>query len=520
MTRIQIYDTTLRDGSQAEGISFSLQDKLAITQRLDNLGFDYVEGGYPASNEKDAQYFQCVGELPLKHVRVCAFGMTRRKGIKAEEDEGLRSLLNSRAKTITIVGKSSLFQVTEVLRTNPDENLAMIHESIAHLVAQGREVIFDAEHFFDGWKADAKYSLTALKAAAVAGAKMAVLCDTNGGSMPEEILRAVRSVVESVGIPIGIHCHNDCELAVANSLAAVDAGATQVQGTINGFGERCGNVDLISVIANLALKKHGYELLIPDGVTHLTELSRFVYELLNMNFRSHQPFVGKSAFAHKGGMHVSGIARNTAAYEHIEPEAVGNERRVLVSELSGRSNLLALTARHKIPNDSKLMDKILAQVVSLEHAGYQFEAADGSFDLLVRKSLGTYRPHFERLSYHVNVETNARGEIRTEATVKIRIGDQIHHEVAEGDGPVNALDAAMRKALNSHFPALQKLHLVDYKVRVINSEAATAAGVRVVIESQDETDVWGTVGVSENVIEASWIALVDSFEYCLWKHEE
>ncbi len=520
MPRIEIYDTTLRDGSQAEGISFSLQDKLAITERLDCLGFDYVEGGYPASNEKDAQYFQRVRELDLKHVRVCAFGMTRRKGVKAEDDDGLKSLIDSHAKTITIVGKSSLFQVTEVLRTNAEENLAMIGESIAHLVAQGREVIFDAEHFFDGWKADAAYSISALKAAAEAGAKRVVLCDTNGGSMPEDIVRAVRNAIESLTVPVGIHCHNDCELAVANSLAAVDAGASQVQGTINGFGERCGNVDLISVVANLALKKSGYDLLIPGGVAHLTELSRFVYEILNMNFRSHQPFVGKSAFAHKGGMHVSGIARNTSAYEHIVPELVGNERRVLVSELSGRSNLVAMTQRHKIPNDSKLMDSILAQVVALEGAGYQFEAADGSFDLLVRKCIGTFRPHFERLSYRVNVETNARGEIRTEATVKIRIGDEICHEVAEGDGPVNAIDAAMRKALNGHFPALQKLHLIDYKVRVINSEASTAAGVRGVIESQDETDVWGTVGVSENVIEASWIALVDSFEYKLMKDEE
>jgi 2-isopropylmalate synthase len=520
MPRIEIYDTTLRDGSQAEGISFSLVDKLAITERLDAIGIDYVEGGYPASNEKDAQYFQRARELPLKHARVCAFGMTRRKGIGAEEDDGLRALLDSGAKTITIVGKSSLFQVTEVLRTTADENLAMIAESIAFLVSNGREVIFDAEHFFDGWKADCVYSLAALRAAAEAGAARCVLCDTNGGSMPEEVGRAVREVVQSLAVPVGIHCHNDCELAVANSLAAVDAGATHVQGTINGFGERCGNVDLISVMANLALKKQGYDLLIPDGVKRLTELSRFVYETLNMNFRSHQPFVGKSAFAHKGGMHVSGIARNTAAYEHIEPELVGNERRVLVSELSGRSNLVAMTQRHKIPNDSALMDAILSQVVTLENAGYQFEAADGSFDLLVRKCLGTFRPHFERLSYHVNVETNAAGEIRTEATVKIRIGDEVRHEVAEGDGPVNALDAAMRKALNGHFPALRKLHLVDYKVRVINSEAATAAGVRVAIESQDETDVWGTVGVSENVIEASWIALVDSFEYLLHKNDE
>jgi 2-isopropylmalate synthase len=318
---------------------------------------------------------------------------------------------------------------------------------------------------------------------------------------------------------VGVHCHNDCDLAVANSLAAVDAGAVHVHGTINGFGERCGNADLISVAANLALKKQGYDVLTPAGLEHLTELSRFVYETLNMNFRTNQPFVGKSAFAHKGGMHVSGVSRVTASYEHIEPERVGNERRVLVSELSGRANLVALTGRHGIPSDSKLMDKILARVVSLESAGYQFEAADGSFDLLVRRSLDTFRPHFERLSYHVSVETNAEGEIRTEATVKIRIGDVVRHEVAEGDGPVNALDAAMRKALEGSFPALRKLHLVDYKVRVINSEAATAAGVRVVIESQDEDDVWGTVGVDENIIEASWIALVDSFEYKLHKDE-
>jgi 2-isopropylmalate synthase len=520
MKRIEIYDTTLRDGSQAEGISFSLQDKLALTERLDSMGFDYIEGGYPASNEKDAQFFQRVADRKLKHAQVCAFGMTRRKGVKAADDDGLRSLLAARTKTITIVGKSSLFQVTEILRTTPDENSAMIRESIAHLVSEGRNVLFDAEHFFDGWKFDACYTMQALKAAVEGGAKMVVLCDTNGGTMPEEVAGIVKEVVAKIGVPVGIHCHNDCELAVANTLAAIDAGAIHAQGTINGFGERCGNVDLISVLANLALKKQGYEVLQPGNIMRLTELSRFVYETTNMSFRPHQAFVGKSAFAHKGGMHVSGIARHTSAYEHIVPELVGNERRVLVSELSGRSNLVAMTARHKIPNDSALMDKILTQVVALENSGYQFEAADGSFDLLVRKCAGTFHPHFERMSYHVNVETNAAGEIRTEATVKIRIGDVIRHEVAEGDGPVNALDAAMRKALNGHFPSLTKLHLVDYKVRVINSEASTAAGVRVVIESQDETSTWGTVGVSENVIEASWIALVDSFEYELCKLDE
>jgi 2-isopropylmalate synthase len=428
--------------------------------------------------------------------------------------------VGSHAGTITLVGKGSIFQAVEVLRTSAEENVAMIADSVGYLVGAGRQVIFDAEHFFDGWKLDAGYAIATIRAAVAAGARMVVLCDTNGGAMPEEIALVTRAVVEALPVPVGIHCHNDCDLAVANSLAAVDAGAVQVQGTVNGFGERCGNADLIAVIANLAIKKQGLDVLVPGGIEHLTELSRFVYETVNMNFRTNQPFVGKSAFAHKGGMHVSGISRITSSYEHIDPERVGNERRVLVSELSGRSNLLAMTGRHRIPNDSQLMDKILARVVSMENAGYQFEAADASFDLLVRRCSGTFRPHFERLSYHVNVETTSDGSIRTEATVKIRIGEEVRHEEAEGDGPINALDNAMRKALNGTFPGLRRLHLVDYKVRVINSEAATAAGVRVVVESQDEDDVWGTVGVSENVIEASWIALADSFEYCLCKHEE
>jgi 2-isopropylmalate synthase len=520
MRRIELYDTTLRDGSQSEGISFSLHDKLQLTARLDSLGFDYVEGGYPASNEKDFQYFQRVGSLDLQRIKICAFGMTRRKGLKVEDDPGLKALLASDAPTITIVGKSSAFQAVEVLHTSLDENLLMIAESVAHLRRAGREVIFDAEHFFDGYKANPDYALKTLLTAAEAGARLIVLCDTNGGSMTDEIGEITCAAVKSLPVPVGIHAHNDCELAVANSLAAVEAGAVHVQGTMNGFGERCGNADLISVAANLAVKKRGYEVLTPEGVSHLTELSRFVYEMVNMNFRANQPFVGKSAFAHKGGMHVSGIARNTASYEHIDPEIVGNERRILVSELSGRSNIAALAARHHIAPDPKLMDQILAKVVSMEGAGYQFEAADASFDLLVRRSMCTFRPHFERLSFHVNVEVNGDGRIRTEATVKIRVGDLVKHEVAEGDGPVNALDAAMRKALYDSFPNLAKLHLVDYKVRVINSEAATAAGVRVVIESQDENDVWGTVGVSENIIEASWIALVDSFEYKLCKDEE
>ena len=520
MRRIEIYDTTLRDGAQAEGISFSLQDKLALTQRLAKMGVDYVEGGYPASNQKDADYFRRVRDLDLQSTKVAAFGMTRRKGIAAEEDQGLKALLGAGTDVITLVGKSSSFQATEVLRTTPEENLAMIADSVRFLVAAGREVIFDAEHFFDGYKQDAAYSIEALAAAAEAGARMVVLCDTNGGTMPEDVTAVTKAVIEKLPVAVGIHCHNDCDLAVANSLAAVGVGASQVQGTVNGFGERCGNADLVSVIANLGVKKQGYDVLGGRGVEQLTELSRFVYEMVNMNFRTHQPFVGKSAFAHKGGMHVSGVARTAASYEHIDPQLVGNERRVLLSELSGRANIVALTNRLEIPQESELMDKILAKVVAMESEGYQFEAAEGTFDLLVRRCMGTFRPHFERLKFHVNVETSEDDTLITEATVKIRIGETIRHEVAEGDGPVNALDNAMRKALHYRFPNLSRLHLVDYKVRVINSEAATAAGVRVVIESQDEDDVWGTVGVSENIIEASWLALVDSFEYKLYKDEQ
>jgi len=519
MRRIQIYDTTLRDGTQGEGVNFSLQDKLLVTQRLDSMGFDFVEGGYPLSNEKDAQFFQRAADLPLEHAKVCAFGMTRRKGVTPDRDPGMIALLASAASVITLVGKSSDFHVTEVLLASLDENVEMIAESVRYLCEQGRRVIYDAEHFFDGWKANPAYALRTVQAAAAAGAQMIVLCDTNGGSLPEEVARLTRAACDQLNVPVGIHCHNDCELAVANSLAAVDAGAEQVQGTINGVGERCGNADLISVIANLAIKKQGYEVLVHGSLEHLTELSRYVYELANMNFRNSQPFVGTSAFAHKGGMHVHAINRATASYEHIPPERVGNERRILVSELSGRSNIVALTSKHHVQQDRELMDKILAQVVSLENEGYQFEAADASFDLLVKRCAGTYTPHFERLSFHVSVEADRVGEVTTEATVKLRVGDEIRHEVAEGDGPVNALDAALRKALEGDFPNLVGMHLVDYKVRVINSEAATAAGVRVVIESRDDEDVWGTVGVSENIIEASWIALVDSFEYKLYKDE-
>src|SRR5260370_1011771 len=405
MTRIQIYDTTLRDGSQGEGVNFSLQDKLLITRRLDELGVDFIEGGYPLSNPKDFEYFQEVRKLPLKHARIAAFGMTRRKGISAAEDTGMKALVDSQAPIITIVGKTWDLHVREILNTTPEENLRMIADSVAFAKAAGREVFYDAEHFFDGFFHNSEYALQTLTAAQDAGALVVILCDTNGGRLPDEIAAGVEKVKQALRVDIGIHCHNDCDVAVANTLAAVAKGATQVQGTINGIGERCGNVDLVSVIANLALKR-GCEVLQPGSLARLTEVSRYVYEIANMNFRSNQPFVGTSAFAHKGGMHTHAIAKNPRTYEHIDPGMVGNERRILVSELSGQSTILVKTTKYAIDHDRELMAKILNQVQALEHEGYEFEAAEASFDLLVQKAAGLYQPRFERLAYRVNVETD------------------------------------------------------------------------------------------------------------------
>lgn len=519
MPRIAIYDTTLRDGSQGEGVNFSLQDKLLLTKRFDDFGIDYIEGGYPLSNPKDAEYFREVRKLALKHSKVVAFGMTRRRDTRPEHDACLRALIESEAPVITIVGKTWDMQVREVLNTSLDENLRMIGDSVAFCRQYGREVFYDAEHFFDGFHHNPEYAMATLKAARQAGAAVVILCDTNGGSMPEQIGDAVERVRRELDIEVGIHCHNDCDLAVANTLVAVHKGATQVQGTMNGIGERCGNVDLVSVVANLALK-YGYDLLLPESLGRLTELSRYVYELANMNFRPNQPFVGQSAFAHKGGMHTHAVARNPSTYEHINPEKVGNERRILLSELSGQSTILAKTTKLSITQDRALMTKILTRVQDLENAGYEFEAAEASFDLLVKKAAGQYVPWFERLSYRVNIEHAGQANPVTEATVKVRVGDSLQHTVSEGDGPVNALDGALRKALLPVYPNLAQMSLVDYKVRVVNSKEGTAARVRVVIESRDQADVWGTVGVSENIIEASWLALCDSLEYKLFKDTE
>ena len=520
MRTIEIYDTTLRDGSQGEGVNFSLEDKVAITRRLDEAGVDFIEGGYPLSNPKDAQYFERVLALTLRHAKVCAFGMTRRRGMTAAEDPGMKALLDAGTPVVTIVGKTSVFHVTEVLGVSREENLAMIADTVGHLKQAGREVFYDAEHFFDGWKLDRDYSRDTIVAAARAGATRIVLCDTNGGTLPDEVATLVREAISALdvaGCPtaVAIHCHNDCDLAVANSLAGVAAGAVQVQGTINGLGERCGNADLISVVANLALKVSGHRVLAGTGMAHLTELSRFVYETANMSYRPGQPFVGSSAFAHKGGMHVHAVAKATESYEHISPEAVGNSRRILVSELSGRSNIAAMVTRADVKNDRVLLDKVLTEICRLENEGWQFEAAGASFDLLVERCAGTFISRFEKESYHVAVESHDGRDVRTEATVKLLVSGTHRHEVAEGDGPVNALDAALRKALEVAYPALARMHLLDYKVRVINAQEGTAAKVRVSIESTDGESVWGTVGVSENVIEASWLALADSFHYFL-----
>lgn len=530
--RIELYDTTLRDGAQSEGVSFSLNDKLSATYRLDEFGIDYIEGGYPASNEKDKAFFERIAEKVPKSAIVCAFGMTRRKGVKPEDDSGLAELIASSASIVTIVGKSSSFQARDVLCVSLEENLAMIDETVRYAVNAGKRVFFDAEHFFDGWKSDADYALETLKTAARAGAESVTLCDTNGGSTPEEVangvqlaLTAVRSAVSDRVVRIGVHAHNDCGLAVANSLAAVDAGATLVQGTINGLGERCGNADLLVVAANLALKKNGkYDVLKPGALEKMTAFSRFMYELTNINPIVSQPYVGASAFAHKGGMHVSGINRDSKSYEHVSPKSVGNERRILVSELSGKSNIVAFLKKYNLEEDGldqETVVKILDKVTYKESLGYQYEAADASFKLLVRKVKGEFVPSFHRLNFqtNVNVQEVNNGFVAkaTVATVKLRVGrrGEIRHEASEGDGPIDALNNALRKAIEPIFPELRDMKLVDYKVRVLNSDAGTAATTRVIIESKDGEEHWSTVGVSENVVEASWIALCDSIEYKL-----
>ncbi len=513
-TRITIYDTTLRDGTQGEGVSLSLDDKLMIAARLDDIGFDYIEGGYPLSNPKDVAFFAEAAGRAWKHARIAAFGMTRRRDAAACDDVGLNAMIDARVPVCTLVAKTWDMHVTEVLRVSLEDNLAMIRDSVAYLKGKGREVIYDAEHFFDGFRANEDYALRTLGAAVEAGADMLVLCDTNGGSLPDDVERIVARVGSQTTVPLGIHTHNDSSLAVANALAAVRAGAAQVQGTINGIGERCGNVDLTSVVPNLRLKM-GRDCLSEPGCRRMTELSRYVYEVANLIPRENQPFVGSGSFAHKGGMHVHAVQRVAHSYEHIRPESVGNSRRVLISELSGVSSVAGKVSGYAIA-DRAVLRSILDTVQDLENEGYQFEAAEASFDLIVRKAVGRYHRFFDLDHYRAIVLKEGGDRPITEATVKLRVGDgHWEHRVAEGDGPVNALDTALRLAIQDYYPALTQMQLVDYKVRVINPRAATAARVRVIIESSDGRNRWGTIGVSENIIDASWTALVDSIEYML-----
>jgi 2-isopropylmalate synthase len=517
MEKIKIYDTTLRDGMQAEGVSFSLEDKLLIAQKLDEIGIDYIEGGYAVSNPKEMQFFKEIANGKLRHAKVVGFGNTRRRGVTAQEDGSLSAILESGAPAAALVGKTWDMHVTEVLRVSLDENISMVTESVAYLKTKGKEVIFDAEHFYDGYKNNPEYALKVLTAAANAGADVLALCDTNGGCLPEQIFDITSAVRNHLGnIALGIHVHNDSDNATANSLAAVRAGARQVQGTINGLGERCGNANLCTIIPNLTFKM-GFDTIGSGKIKILTELSRYIFEIANLAPATNMPYVGTSAFAHKAGLHVDALRKNRQTYEHIDPELVGNSRRFLISELSGASNVLAKLENKKIAQDKALAKKLLAQVQDLENEGYQFEAADASFDILIRKAMGTYKPAFELAKYHINVERYGEGRMVIEATVKLKVDGVTEHVVAEGDGPINALDRALRKALDRFYPSIRDMHLFDYKVRVVNAKAGTAARVRVVIESRDQDAIWGTVGVSENVIDASWKALVDSVEYKLLK---
>ena len=524
MNRILTYDSTLRDGEQCEGITLSLEDKLRIVERLDAFGVDFIEGGFPASNPKDIAFFQRVQEMPLKHARIAAFGSTCKKDVAAEDDRGLADLVASGAPVVTIVGKTWDEQVTRALLTTLDENLRMIRDSVAYLKAQGLTVVFDAEHFFDGYKANADYAMACARAASEAGADSIDLCETNGGALPHEVEAVVAAVARELpGQQLGIHCHNDSGCAVANSLAAVRAGATQVQGTVNGFGERVGNTDLLTVIADLELKM-GCTCVGEERLRDLTSVAQFVAETCNLSVPNHHPYTGASAFAHKGGLHASAIARFPEAYEHTRPEAVGNTQRMLVSELAGKASLIAKAKNLGIDlaQHPDKTQEILDDIKRREAVGYSYEVADGSLALLLQWHLGAYRPHFTLESFRVIVDdhedTGARAkDAMSEATIKIHVGDERFVATGEGTGPVGALDNALRLAITQFFPEVAGMELVDYKVRILDENVGTGAITRVVITTRDADGTWGTIGVSENIIEASWNALVDSIEYGLMR---
>ena len=513
---IQIYDTTLRDGTQRKGISLSCEDKIRIAQKLDQFGVDFIEGGWPGSNPKDVSFFQKAKEIPWMHAKIAAFGSTRRANTKPENDANLVALVESDAPVCTIFGKTWTLHVTKVMKTTLEENLRMIEESVVFLKSQGRRVIYDAEHFFDGYKADKNYALETLAAAVRGGAETLVLCDTNGGCLPQEVREAVHSVQKVFpNQQIGMHAHDDGGMAVANSVAAVEEGCMHVQGTINGYGERCGNANLCSVIPNLQLKLN--KQCLPEGqLEQLSEVSHFVSEIANLRPNEHQPFVGKAAFAHKGGIHVSAMRREATSYQHISPELVGNEMVILVSELSGRSNLVSKAEDYGIDTvDTKDVSTVLEEIKALEARGFSFEAAEASVALLLSRQQPDYTPPFEMLDFFVNVEHRQGRGIFAEATVKVIVNGERFHTASEGNGPVSALDKALRKALTSHYPVIDKFHLADYKVRILDSNNGTNATTRVLIDTQNGTKRWSTVGASPNIIEASWRALADSIEYGL-----
>ncbi|NOX96496.1 MAG: citramalate synthase [Nitrospirae bacterium] len=519
--KVKLHDTTLRDGMQGEGVSFSLKDKLAIAEKLDELGIHYIEGGWPGSNPKDIDFFKEVGKISLKQAKIVAFGSTRRADKVAGNDPNLRTMLNAETPTVAIFGKSWTLHVKKVLKTTLSKNLKMIEDSVSFMKSKGKEVIYDAEHFFDGYKDEPEYALKTLQAAEKAGADWIVLCDTNGGVMPYEIGDISRKVKKAIRTPLGIHTHNDSGMAVANSIMAVKAGFTQVQGTLNGYGERCGNADLCLVIPNLKLKL-GIDCISDEQLRSLKEVSRYVNELANIIPDDRQPFVGDSAFAHKGGMHVDAVRKTSLSFEHIKPELVGNRQRVLVSELSGKGNVLSKASQFglTLSKDSPETKEIVKTIKDLEHRGYQFEAAEGSFELLMKKSLGRYKKLFDLEGFRVSVEKREDNRLISEATIKVKVKGVREHTAAEGDGPVNALDNALRKALEKFYPALADMYLSDFKVRILDPKAGTAAQTRVLIESRDHEDTWRTVGVSENIIEACWEALVDSIEYKLLKDKK
>ncbi len=513
MTKIELYDTTLRDGMQGEGMSLSAEEKLRVAHRLDALGIDLVEAGFPASNPKELELFSRLAEESFARATIAAFGMTRRGGTRAEDDAGLRTLAEGFAPVCTLVGKTWTLHLEKVVRVDREENLRMIGESVAFLVAGGKRVIYDAEHFFDGWRADRDYALACIRAAAEAGAETVVPCDTNGASLPHEVAEAMRQVIPALaGVRVGIHAHNDAECGVANTLAAVAEGATHVQGTMNGVGERCGNANLVSIIANLQLKL-GYECLPPERLAGLTEAAHFVDELANRAPDPDQPYVGRNAFAHKGGMHVAGVREDASTFEHVDPALVGNHRELLVSELAGRGTVRASAEASGLSVDDAAARRIVERVKDLEHRGYHYEAADGSLELLLRKETGSYEPLFRLESWRVIVEKRADGKVETEATIKLWADGERYVRTAEGNGPVNALDTALRAAIAETHPHLGDIELVNYKVRILDETHGTEAVTRVLLDSSDGDAVWGSIGVSENVIEASWEALVDSLEY-------